>query len=449
MTRLRLEDSTARARLADFIAKASAAVVTALEVSPLSGGAIQENWLVAADLDGKRQEMVLRTDAPSRVAVSHGRAEEFAILRAAFAAGVSAPEPLWLCRDIAVLGQVFYLMRRAAGVAPGYRVVRDKSLGGDRVKLAERLGSELARIHTIKPGALGARGLDFLPPPRQGPALDQIAALRGDLDRRAVGYPVLEWGLRWAERHLPAAAEITLIHQDFRSGNYMVDGRGLTAVLDWEFACWGDPMADIGWFCAKCWRYGEDALEAGGIARREDFYRGYEAAGGRKVDATAVHFWEVMAHLRWAIIALQQADRHISGQQRSLELALTGRILPELELTIIELIAPGPWPTAARAARGDEPNGAALLAEARRLLAEELLAQLPEARRYEARMIANAMAIAGREMASRTPAADDLKAFAADVRRGRHDTDASLRERLAADVLARLAISNPKALPRD
>jgi aminoglycoside phosphotransferase (APT) family kinase protein len=448
MTRLRLEDPAARTRLADFIAKASGATVTALEAAPLSGGAIQENWLVAAELDGKRQEMVLRTDAPSRVAVSHGRAEEFAILQAAFAAGVSAPEPLWLCRDPAVLGQVFYLMRRAGGVAPGYRVVRDKSLGGDRVKLAERLGGELARIHTIRPGGPGAGGIDFLPLPKQGPALDQIAMLRGDLDRRTEGYPVLEWALRWAERHLPAASAITLIHQDFRSGNYMVDDKGLTAVLDWEFACWGDPMTDIGWFCAKCWRYGEDALEAGGIARREDFYRGYEAGGGRKIDAKAVHFWEIMAHLRWAIIALQQADRHITGQQRSLELALTGRILPELELTIIELIAPGPWPEPAAVARAEQPDGAALLAEARRLLSEELLSQLPEARRYEARMIANAMAIAGRGLAARTPAADESRKLAAAIRDGQRDHDTALRDRLAADVLARLAISNPKALPR-
>jgi aminoglycoside phosphotransferase (APT) family kinase protein len=446
--KLQLDDAGARERLAAFIAKASGREVTSLEASPLSGGAIQENWLVAAELEGKRQDMVLRTDAPSRVAVSHGRAEEFAILQAVFAAGVSAPEPLWLCRDPAVLGQVFYLMRRAGGVAPGYRVVRDKSIGGDRVKLAERLGGELARIHTIKPGGPGSGGLDFLPLPKQGPALDQIAMLRGDLDRRPEGYPALEWALRWAERHLPAASEITLIHQDFRSGNYMVDGKGLTAVLDWEFACWGDPMTDIGWFCAKCWRYGEDALEAGGIARREDFYRGYEAAGGRKIDAKAVHFWEIMAHLRWAIIALQQADRHLTGQQRSLELALTGRVLPELELTMIELIAPGPWPELAAVARTERPDGAALLAEARRLLSEELLVQLPEARRYEARMIANAIAIAGRELAARTPAADESKKLAAAIRHGQHDVDTALRNRLAADVLARLALSNPKALPR-
>ncbi len=446
MAQLRLDDPAIRGRLAEFIAGAAGSPVAAIEAAPLSGGAIQENWLVTVDLGGKRQELVLRTDAPSSVAFSHGRQEEFAILRAAHRAGVAVPEPLWLCRDPAVLGQVFYLMRRAHGIAMGYRVVKDKRLGGDRTKLVRRLGAELARIHSVRPGA---SGLAFLPLPRQSPALDNVALLRADLDRRGSGHPVLEWGLRWAERHAPPAGEIVLVHQDFRSGNYMVDDAGLTAILDWEFGAWGEPMADIGWFCAKCWRYGEDALEAGGIAARADFYGGYEAASGRRVDPTAVHYWEVMAHLRWAIIALQQADRHILGSERSLELALTGRVLPELELTIIDLIAPGPWPKPAPppAAAAERPDGSMLLAEARRLIVEDILPLIPEERRYEARMAANAMAIAGRELSALRPPAPELKALAADIRVGRHDDDAALRDRLAAEALARLAVSNPKALP--
>jgi aminoglycoside phosphotransferase (APT) family kinase protein len=128
------------------------------------------------------------------------------------------------------------------------------------------------------------------------------------------------------------------VHQDFRTGNYLVDERGLIAILDWEFCTWGDPMVDIGWFCARCWRFGATDQEAGGIASREPFYRGYEAAAGRTVDPHAVHYWEVMAHVRWAVIALQQAARHLSGAEPSLELALTGRILPELELEILNLV---------------------------------------------------------------------------------------------------------------
>ena len=67
---------------------------------------------------------------------------------------------------------------------------------------------------------------------------------------------MLEWGLRRLELSPPAAGEVVLTHQDFRTGNYMLDTTGLTGILDWEFAAWGDPMTDIGWFCARCWRFG-------------------------------------------------------------------------------------------------------------------------------------------------------------------------------------------------
>src|SRR5262249_14487483 len=161
-----------------------------------------------------------------------------------------------------------------------------------------------------------------------------------------------------------------------------------------------------GWFCARCWRFGAVELEAGGIALRTDFYRGYERESGRCIDAAAVRFWEAMAHLRWAVIALQQAHRHISGSERSLELGLTGRLVPELELWAWELRAPGPWPPPLPLAQSgtDEPAGTILLAEARRTLLEDLLPALPADRHYEARMAANAIAIAGRELAAVAPA---------------------------------------------
>jgi hypothetical protein len=55
------------------------------------------------------------------------------------------------------------------------------------------------------------------------------------------------------------------------------------------------------------------------------------------VTPEALVYWQVMAHIRWAIIALQQTQRHLSGVERSLELALTGRIVAELEHEIIAL----------------------------------------------------------------------------------------------------------------
>jgi aminoglycoside phosphotransferase (APT) family kinase protein len=338
-----IADHAAQERLCRFLAQsAGARRATLASLTPLRGGAIQENWALDIDLDGGdlsgHHALVLRADAPSRVAASHARSQEFALLRVAHAAGVTVPEPLWCCTDIEVIGRAFYLMRLAPGVAAGHRVVKDLSLGGNRDALAQRLGQELARIHSILPQSAAGSSLGFLAQSSSNPALDRVRLYRGYLDELGDPRPAVEWGLRWLELNAREAGEITLVHQDFRTGNYLVNETGLTAILDWEFAAWGDPMADIGWFCAKCWRFGAVDREAGGIAARTPFYRGYEAASGRRIDPAAVHYWEVVAHVRWAVIALQQAARHLSGQERSLELALTGRIVPELELDILNLI---------------------------------------------------------------------------------------------------------------
>jgi aminoglycoside phosphotransferase (APT) family kinase protein len=320
--------------LARWIASAAGAPATIEHLERMSGGAIQQNWQLSVMLDGRREQFVLRTDGQSSLAMSHSRAREFAILKVAYDAGVTVAEPLWVCDDPSIIGAPFFVMRRVAGTAVAARVVREAQLGGDRATLAERLGAELARIHQIRPPQAD---LAFLALPHGSPARDTIDTSRAMLDRFEMSRPVLEWGLRWLERHVPPAGELVLCHHDFRTGNYMLDDAGVTAILDWEFAGWGDPAEDLGWFCAACWRFGSAALEAGGIGAREAFYRGYEQAGGLRVDAQAVRYWEVAAHVRWGIIALLQADRHLSGAEPSLELALTSHIVPELEFEILTL----------------------------------------------------------------------------------------------------------------
>jgi aminoglycoside phosphotransferase (APT) family kinase protein len=334
--------------LEGFLAeRAEAEAVALADARPLFGGAIQENWLIDVEVTGGpwagRQALVLRTDAPSAVAVSLTRSEEFHLLRAARVAGVAVPEPLWLCEDAAVLGRPFYLMRRLPGTAAGRHIVKDGGPGCDKAALAERLGAELAKIHTIVPPRAD---LAFLDMPDGSPALHAVRRYRDHLDALGRPRPALEWGLRWCELNAPPAGEIVLVHQDFRTGNYMVDAHGLTGILDWEFCAWGEPMSDLGWFCAKCWRFGRDDREAGGIATRAPFYRGYERASGRRVEPEAVAYWEVMAHIRWAVIALQQGERHLTGGEASLDLALTGRRAAELEHEVLALTAPERWSAA-------------------------------------------------------------------------------------------------------
>jgi aminoglycoside phosphotransferase (APT) family kinase protein len=276
---------------------------------------------------------VLRTDSAATLAVSLPRTAEYALLRAAFGAGVTVPEPLFLCDDAGVTGAPFFVMRRVDGIALGPRVVKDSTLGGGRSTLARALGRELARIHSIRPPRAD---LAFLGDPPTDPARATIAAMRGRLDAAGTPRPVLEWGLRALERTSPAPTPPALVHNDYRTGNIMLDATGITGVLDWEFAAWGDGHADLGWLCAKCWRFGS-AYEAGGIGPRADFYAGYADASGTPVDEARAFWWEVMAHIRWAVIAADQAVRHLSGEERSLELALTGHIVPELEWEILAM----------------------------------------------------------------------------------------------------------------
>jgi len=303
----------------------------------LSGGAIQENWAVTVTADGMSRRLVIRRDAPATIAASRSRAEEYAIIAAAHRAGVRVPEPLGFCDDPTVIGAPFAAMAWVGGTGYGPKVVRDTTLGGDREALGRDLGRQLALIHRIDPDQALAR---VLGPRPADPALQAVAGLRGWLDARPAPRPGLEWALRWAERHAPAPDRVTLTHQDFRTGNFLVDADGLTAVLDWEFAAWSDPACDLGWFCAECWRFSRPDLEGGGIASCAAVLSGYAAAGGVVPDPDRVRWWEVMAHIRWAVIALQQGDRHDSGAERSLHLALTGRIADTLEYRLLQMTAP-------------------------------------------------------------------------------------------------------------
>lgn len=330
--------------LAAWLGGVLGGAVTVDRLAPLTGGAIQEN--LALDItvaDGPQaghHALVLRRDAPAPIASSLSRRNEFAVLRAAHAAGVTVPRPVAFCADGAVFGGPFSLVERLPGTAFGPKVVKDQTLGGDRTALGHRIGAEMARLHTIGPPR---PDLAFLGDPPINPAVALVARLRATLDALGLARPALEWGLRFVEKQGPRPGRLALCHNDFRTGNYLVDAHGLVAVLDWEFAGWGDPMADLGWFCARCWRFSRPDREGGGVTDRAALYAGYTEGGGGPVDDDAVRFWEIAAHLRWATIALEQGMRHVSGRERSLELALTGRMASELEWAALAMTAPDRW----------------------------------------------------------------------------------------------------------
>src|ERR1700730_12840536 len=104
-----LGEATTRERLAQFLcAAADARTVEITELRRLSGGAVQENWLLIAAITGGafagQQRLVLRPAAATSLSMSLDRATEFAVQRLVHAAGVTVTEPLFLCRDAGVIG---------------------------------------------------------------------------------------------------------------------------------------------------------------------------------------------------------------------------------------------------------------------------------------------------------------------------------------------------------
>lgn len=336
-----MKDAVALSRLAERMADAlRVSTVHVSSIEQLPGGTLQEHWRFNAVLaDGASCEerwYVLRASGPTSVMGGLTREQEFRVMQAVQSAGVTVPAPICCFAPGEVVERDCFVMEFAPGVSSPTRIVRQPHWRGrPGEELARRIGIELARMQTVRPGN---RLVDFLELPDCSPADHHVKVFRAFLENDAAPHPAIEWGVRWLALNAPRDREFVLTHGDFRTGNYLADENGLTAILDWELAAWGHPLQDLCWFCMKFFRFGENGREAGGIADRKPFYEGYEQASGRALDPRQVHYWEVFVNVRWAIISIQQADRHLSGSPRSLELALTGRCTAEMEHEALRLI---------------------------------------------------------------------------------------------------------------
>lgn len=313
--------------------------VTLHAATLLAGGAVQQNWRIEVDVLGGsragRHDWVLRTDAAASLDLSLDRLSEFRCIEAAHRAGVRVAEPIAASADAALIGRPFAVQALLAGTAQGRRIVRDPALAEFGDGLAREIGRELARIHSITPSS-GA--LSFLPVPIANPSRHAVGEMRRGLDGASEARPALEYVLSWLDTNAPEPPAVTLVHGDLRTGNYMVQEGRLTGVLDWEFCHWGDPREDIGWFIARCWRFGNDDKVAGGIAKLASLLEGYNAEAVHKIAAAELSYFEVLAATRWATISLLQGDRFIKSGERSLELALTGLMPPEMEWDALDII---------------------------------------------------------------------------------------------------------------
>lgn len=294
---------------------------TALDREPhlLAGGASKEAW--AVDAGGER--LLVRRAA---VGVIHRHtlslADEYGVLEAAHDAGVKVPRPIAYLPDLD--GREAFVMERLEGETIGRRIVRMDAVPP---QLPMQMADELARIHAI---------------PRDRVPFLQEARLERmveELDEVGEPHPAIELGLWWLREHRPPPREPVVVHGDYRIGNLVVRaGDGLVGVLDWEFAHVDEPVRDLAFSLVRAWRFGVPEKRLGGIGDAEPYVERYNELTGFDVRADEVDYWEIAGNVGWAIGCLTQMQRHLSGRDRSVELAVLGRLGAEVEYEILHLL---------------------------------------------------------------------------------------------------------------
>ncbi len=105
---------------------------------------------------------------------------------------------------------------------------------------------------------------------------------------------------------------MTLVHGDYRIGNFMVQGSEIVAVFDWELAHIGDPVFDVAWAAMPLFR-GRFPTMASQLLEVDDFVARYATASGHDIDPDVFRFWLMYGHLRAAVPQLRAARAFEDG----------------------------------------------------------------------------------------------------------------------------------------
>jgi aminoglycoside phosphotransferase (APT) family kinase protein len=223
------------------------ALAAHLGTGPLSGELFPggRSNLTYRVTDGTQNWVLRRPPLGHVLATAHDMAREFRVISALEPTSVPVPHAHQLVEDTSVIGAPFYLMSEMPGVA-----LRERSqcpwLNSERATvLSRKLVDVLADLHSVDPGSVGLG--DFGRP--EGFLARQVKRWGKQLDAsRSRDLPGIDELRDTLAATVPDSPRVAIIHGDYRLDNALVIQSPLqiTAVLDWEMATLGDPLADLG-----------------------------------------------------------------------------------------------------------------------------------------------------------------------------------------------------------
>ena len=276
------------------------------------------------------QEYVLRRPPGGPIAAgAYDMAREYHVLSALWQVFPPASRPYLFCEDASILGAPFFVMERRRGLVihkempPAYLNRPDLYR-----QLSEALIATLVALHAIDYKAVG---LESLGKP-DGFVARQVNNWLKRWDRaRIFPIPLLDETGHWLLAHLPHSPTPTLLHNDYKLDNAMVDPTDITRIIglfDWDQCTLGDPLVDLG-LLMNYWTEATDTpgrhlfsqapTALPGFYTRAELVQRYAVQSGR--DLSAIPFYETFALWKTAIVVMQLFVLYKNGQLQDGRLA--------------------------------------------------------------------------------------------------------------------------------
>ena len=274
----------------------------------LSGGASKLQmvfdlaWRGPAGDAARTDRMVLRMEPAASVTES-SRRREFEVLEAVAGTNPS-PTPRWVDPDGMFLPYPAMIYDFVTGTAkpsgdPGKVSGLGQNYGADlRARLAPQFVGLLAALHAI-PVAQKPELVHFERPEvgSNASVIRQVDAIRRLWEEdRVEEEPIMEIVYRWLIANAPPLDHVSIVHGDYRSGNFLFDERSgeISAWLDWEGATLGDRHQDLTYACLSAFGHQDEGgtkMLASGMMPDNALFTAYEAASGLSVDPVRLRYY--------------------------------------------------------------------------------------------------------------------------------------------------------------
>ncbi|MES2482842.1 MAG: phosphotransferase family protein [Pseudomonadota bacterium] len=296
-----------------------------------------------------RDRLVVRMD-PSESLNATSREREFELLQL-FDGIVPVPKVFWLDADATWFPEPALIYAFAPGVTKPKQTDSGKVSGlgtvfGARLRalLAPQFMKHLAAIHTLDVTGRRFKTMDV-------PEVGSTQGARWQLDRalrvweedRGEDYPMMEVASNWLQRNLPALDHVSVVHGDFRSGNFLFDEASghIHAWLDWERGHLGDRHRDLAWLTqAAMGHYEDGTYYVCGLVPLERFFDLYEQTSGLKVDHERLDYYRILNGFQILVstIATNYRVARLGKSHQDILLARVRGLAPSVALDLSRML---------------------------------------------------------------------------------------------------------------